>query len=125
MNKVPVSVVVIAKNEEARIGECLRSVEGWAGEIVVVDDESTDGTLEIAKRHGAAVYRRKMDNEGAHRNWAYAQARQPWVLSLDADETVTEELKAEIAAAVTNTALDAFSIPMRNFVPNRRLSISR
>ena len=89
------SVVVITKNEEACIAECLESVK-WADEIIVVDDESTDKTIEIVKGFGAKVFVRKMDVEGTHRNWAYAQARNPWALSLDADESVTPELKIEI-----------------------------
>jgi len=116
MDKAPLSVVVIAKNEESNIDECFGSVYGWADEIVLVDDESTDRTVEIAKRYGATIYRRKMDNEGIHRNWAYAQAKNEWVLSLDADEKVTEELKEEISAALKGKEFHAFSIPLRNFI---------
>ncbi|MCX5681666.1 MAG: glycosyltransferase family 2 protein [Candidatus Omnitrophica bacterium] len=116
MNKLPLSVVVIAKNEEANIDECFKSVYGWADEIVLVDDESTDRTVEVAKRYGATIYRRKMDNEGIHRNWAYAQAKNEWVLSLDADEKVTEELKEEISQILPDTKFSAFSIPLRNFI---------
>jgi glycosyltransferase involved in cell wall biosynthesis len=116
MDKALLSVVVIAKNEEANIDECFQSVHGWADELVLVDDESTDRTVEIAKRYGATIYRRKMDNEGIHRNWAYAQAKNEWVLSLDADEKVTEELKAEISQTLPTTKFHAFSIPLRNFI---------
>src|SRR6185295_4335606 len=92
VNKVPLSVTILAKNEERNIAECLESVVNWADEVMVIDDESTDRTAELAQRSGAKVFRRKMENEGKHRNWAYAQARNEWVLSLDADETVTKEL---------------------------------
>ncbi len=120
MPKIPLSVVVITKNEEKNIGECLQSVQGWADEIVVVDDESQDKTLAIAKGFTDKIFQRRMDNEGRHRNWAYAQAKNEWVLSLDADEKATEELKAEIAEALknSNSPFHAFSIPLRNYIGN-------
>ena len=64
MGKVPVTVTVITKNEEKNIDECLSSVHGWADEIIVVDDESSDKTLERARRYTDRVFARKMDNEG-------------------------------------------------------------
>ncbi len=114
--KVPISVVVITKNEEANIDMCLGSVYGWADEIVIVDDESKDRTVELAQKYASKVFHRKMDNEGIHRNWSYAQAKNEWVLSLDADEYVTEELKAEIMTAIQNPEFQAYSIPLRNFI---------
>lgn len=116
MAKVPLSVVVIAKNEETNLDECFGSVKDWADEIVLVDDESTDGTVKVAERYGATIYHRKMDNEGIHRNWAYSKARNEWVLSLDADEKVTPELRDEIASALADTKFHAFDIPLRNFI---------
>jgi (heptosyl)LPS beta-1,4-glucosyltransferase len=101
MNKIKLSVVVITKNEEARIRACLESVK-WADEIIVVDDESTDKTVEVVKGFGAKVFVRMMDVEGTHRNWAYAQAKNEWVLSLDSDEQVTEELREEIGRVLAN-----------------------
>lgn len=114
--KISLSVVVITKNEEANIEECLGSVSHWADEIVVVDDESTDKTRDIARSFTDKVLLKKMENEGKHRNWAYAQAKNEWVLSLDADEKVTEELQQEISAAIRNTTFVGFSIPLRNFI---------
>ena len=116
MPKVPLSVVVITKNEEANIGECLGSVSGWADEIIVVDDESTDRTIEVVEDYADRIFHRKMENEGTHRNWAYSQARNEWVLSLDADEIATEELKKEISEVLLDTQFHAFSIPLRNFI---------
>ncbi len=111
------SVVVLTKNEESCIAACLESVK-WADEIIVVDDESTDKTVEILKQYNAKVFHRKMDIEGKHRNWAYAQARNSWVLSLDADETVTPELKIEIENVIQSDELAAYDIPLRNFIGN-------
>src|SRR4051812_28592792 len=103
MYKIPLSIVVITKNEERNIEECLSSVADWADEMVVVDDESSDRTVAMAQRLGAKIYHRKMDIEGVHRNWAYAQAKNEWVLSLDADEMVSPDLRDEITAKLPNT----------------------
>ncbi len=116
MDKIPLTVAVITKNEEANIADCLSSVRDWADEIVIVDDESTDQTVEIAKQYTDKIFHRKMDNEGRHRNWAYAQAKNEWVLSLDADESVTQELKEEISKTLSNTEFNSFSIPLRNYI---------
>ena len=113
----PFSVVVITKNEEKNIDDCLGSVSGWASEIVVVDDESTDKTIELARKYTDKIFSRKMDNEGRHRNWAYAQAQNEWVLSLDADEMVSPELREEITQALQNSNFfHSYSIPLRNYI---------
>jgi len=116
MAKIPLSLVVITKNEEENIVKCLESAYNWADEIVIVDDESTDQTVAIAEKYADRIFHRRMDNEGKHRNWAYAQAKNEWVLSLDADEYVTEELKEEISQAIKNPQFHAYSIPLRNFI---------
>ncbi len=72
-NKIPIAVVVITKNESDNIAACLESVS-WADELIVVDDESSDNTKDIAGRYTDKVYTRKMDVEGRHRNWAYSKA---------------------------------------------------
>ena len=114
---VPVTVVVITKNEEDFIEQCLASAKGWADEIIVVDDESTDRTVELAGKYADKVLERKMENEGRHRNWAYSQARNEWVLSLDADEYLTEELKDEIRQELEKgTEMQSFSIPLKTYI---------
>ena len=107
---------VITKNEEYAIGPCLASVKGWADEIILVDDESTDKTVEIAEKYADKIFHRKMDNEGIHRNWSYSQAKNEWVLSLDADEIATEELKKEIDEVLPQTEHAVLSIPLRMFI---------
>ena len=119
MGRVPVSVVILTKNEEENITDCIGSVAGWADEVIVVDDESTDKTREIAEKLGAKVLVRKMDIEGRQRNWAYQQAKNEWVLSLDADERVTEKLRGEIATVLSKQLeYNAFTIPRRNHIGN-------
>lgn len=124
MGKVPISVVVCTKNEEANMDMCLAPLKGWADEIVIVDDESTDRTVEIAKKYTDRIFHRKMDVEGVHRNWAYAQAQNEWVISLDADEYPTEELKEEIAGLFPNPEFQAYSVPLRNFIGSYQVRYS-
>ncbi len=115
---IPLSVVIITKNEEKNIEECLKTIQ-WANEIIVVDDQSSDSTIEIAHRYSTKIIQRKMDNEGRHRNFAYAQASNPWILSLDADERITPELKEEIEKVLSNGTTNAgFTIPRKNFIGN-------
>jgi len=106
-----ISVVVITKNEEANIGRCLASV-AWADEIVVLDSGSTDRTVEIAKRHTSQVYIDGWHGFGPQKNLALSYAKGDWVLSLDADEWVSDELALAMKAAACETSnFDAFSIP--------------
>ncbi|OGW83988.1 MAG: hypothetical protein A3C47_01255 [Omnitrophica bacterium RIFCSPHIGHO2_02_FULL_51_18] len=116
---IKLSVVVIAKNEESRIRECLQSVADWADEIIVLDDYSADKTSEIAKQFTPRVYQRAMDVEGKHRNYAYGLAKNEWVLSLDADERATPELRGEIGSLLNNNpSCNGYTIPRRNFMGN-------
>lgn len=118
-SKAPLSVVIITKNEAGRIRECLGSVASWAEEIIVLDDDSTDDTVSIAKSFTDKVFRRAMDIEGKHRNYAYSLASQPWILSLDADERVTPQLQVEIITLLTNgRTCNGYTIPRKNFVGN-------
>lgn len=116
VHRCPLSVVVLTRNEEARLADCLESVS-WVDETVVVDDESTDATVAIARRYTDKIFIRKMDIEGRHRNWAYAQAKNEWVLSLDADERVTPELQEEIKRVLRdNPQEEGFTVPIRNYI---------
>jgi len=119
MNKISLSVVIITKNEEKNIEDCIKSVYGWVDEIIIVDDESQDRTREIAKKYTDKIFIRKMDIEGKHRNWAYSRARNGWVLSLDADERVTKELQEEIKRLFEEgPKFEGYTIPRRNYIGN-------
>ncbi len=117
MDKAPVSIVIIAKNEEKRLEDCLKSA-AWASEIVILDDMSTDRTVELARRYTDKIYQRAMDIEGRQRNFAYSKATQPWVLSLDADERVTPELAQEIRNVCSNgkNFHVCYAIPIKTFI---------
>lgn len=94
------SAVIITRNEEANIGACLASL-AFAGEIIVVDNASTDATPQLARAAGAHVHHTPdWPGFGAQKNRALALATRPWVLSIDADERVTPELRDAILAVV-------------------------
>ncbi len=90
-----VSAVIITKNEQANIGRCLDSV-AWADEIVVVDSGSTDDTCQIAAEKGALVYEIDWTGYGPAKAFGVEKASGRWILSVDADEEVTPELREEI-----------------------------
>lgn len=90
------SICIITLNEEHNLPRLLRSVEGLAEEIVVVDSGSTDRTVEIARAAGARVLGRTWINYGEQKNFAASQASEDWILFLDADEEASEELRASL-----------------------------
>ena len=104
------SVIVITKNEAHAIGKCLESVS-WADEIIVVDSGSTDGTVKIGESFGAKVHVTDWPGFGPQKNRALDLATGEWVLSLDADEIVSPELKAEILETLSKGDADAYSLP--------------
>ena len=92
------SVVIIAKNESHNLPRCLQSVQTVADEVIVVDSDSTDGTPELAESLGARVFQRSFTTYADQKNWATSKATQPYILSLDADESVSEALLADLRA---------------------------
>lgn len=108
MNKL--SVILITKNEILNIRDCLESV-AWADEIIVVDSGSRDGTPEVCRELGAKVYEHDWPGFGVQKNRALAYASHEWVLSIDADERVTPELRAEIENILQTAQADGYDIP--------------
>ncbi|RTZ60502.1 MAG: glycosyltransferase family 2 protein [Gammaproteobacteria bacterium] len=107
------SAIVITLNEENNLGACLRSL-AFADEIVVADCGSTDRTVEIATELGARVVSGKWTGFGPFKRWAAEQASHDWILSLDADETITPELQASIISALNHPEHGAWLLPRRN-----------
>ena len=91
------SVVIITHNEEQNIGRCLDALKGLADEIIVVDSFSTDKTVEICETYGCRVIVREFKGYVDQKQFAVNEAKNNWILSLDADEVITEGLKTEIA----------------------------
>lgn len=108
------SVAIIAYNEERNLAACLRSV-AWAGEIVVVDNGSTDRTCEIAHGAGARVLTvPDWPGFGPQKNRALDACTGDWILALDADERVEEPLRLEIERALAQATFDVYAMPRRS-----------
>lgn len=102
------SVVIITFNEEKNIGRCLESIQGIADDVVIVDSFSTDATESISKKYNVNFISRKWEGYSATKNFANAQAKYDWVLSLDADEALSEELKKSILKAKEGKELKTY-----------------
>ncbi|MEY4769181.1 MAG: hypothetical protein RL637_1820 [Pseudomonadota bacterium] len=105
------SVIIITKNESAMIERCLQSVN-WADEIIVLDSGSEDNTVEICRRYTEKVFQTDWRGFGVQKQRALSLANGNWILSIDADEYVTTELKTEIQQAIIhNSQINGFYIP--------------
>ena len=113
LSRQPFSVVVITKNAAAQLAACLESA-AFADEIVVVDSDSNDGTAELAARHGARVLQKEWLGFGPQKQFAVQAARHDWVLCLDADERVSETLRASILAVLAAPAAQAYMMARCN-----------
>lgn len=113
------SVVIIAGNEEKNIKDCLESVK-WADEIVVIDSESMDRTREIAGNYTKKIFVKKWEGFAEQRKFSIEKASYNWVLSIDADERVSPELKIEIKEVLKdNNRKSGYRIPFENFFLNK------
>ena len=106
--QVPVTVVIPTFNEEKLIAQAITCAK-FANEVLVIDSYSTDGTVEIAKELDCTVLQRKFDNFSNQKNYAISQAKNDWILVLDADEYLTYELRKELIDAVKDPEHIAFS----------------
>jgi len=105
---VRISAVIISLNEERNIGRCLDSLKDVADEIVVVDSYSSDRTEEICRSHHTVFIRHRFVGYIEQVNWAILQASSPYVLCLDADEALTDQLKASILQVKDKWTHDGF-----------------
>ncbi len=121
MLKTTLSVAVISFNEEDNIERTLKSIVDMADEIVVVDSHSTDKTREIALSYGAKVFIEDWKGYINQKNSALEKCKGDWILCLDCDEVVTEELKDEIIRAIDTTKIDGYFINRRTVYLNKEL----
>lgn len=117
--RATIAAVTITKNEERNIAACLETLK-WVDEMIVVDAQSTDRTVELAKACTSRVHVRPWPGYGPQKNFAMDQATADWVLIVDADERVTDELREEILALLKESgSAAAYRIPRRNFYYGR------
>mgnify|MGYP000378857292 CR=1 FL=1 len=114
MNEIKLSVVIITYNEEKNIERCIKSVIDIADEIVIVDSFSTDKTKEICLKYNVKFIEHKFDGHIEQKNFAITQAKYPYILSLDADEEISLELKEEIKKVKQNWRYDGYYIRRLN-----------
>ena len=124
MTRLPISVCLVVGNEAHRIRPALDSVKDWTSELILaIDDKVTDGTDKIAKSYGARVFSQPWRGHAAHRNFASAHATHSWLLAIDADEVVSEQLRDEIIAALQSHGEGvppaAYSFPRLSFFCGR------
>lgn len=113
------SVVISAFNEEKNIGDCIESVKEISDEIIVVDNSSSDKTSQVAQNLGAKVFHQENDPKkiDLQKNFGFSKARGDWILSLDADERVTEKLANEIIRVISvDSDAVGYHIPRKNII---------
>ncbi len=120
MEKVPLAVAIITKNEEENLRQCLQSIS-FAGQIVVIDSGSTDATLSIAAEFGCEIYSEAWRGFGPQKQLAIEKCCQPWILVLDADERIPFDTANIIKKIVTDSNVKeaGFSFPRKNYFQGR------
>jgi glycosyltransferase involved in cell wall biosynthesis len=119
-NRNKISVTIITGNEEENIVECLESVK-WADEIILVDSESKDKTVELAATFTEKIFIRKWEGYAAQKKFAMEKAANEWVLSVDADERVTKELAEEILSEDLSR-YDGYKIRRENYFIGKQIT---
>ncbi len=124
---VPVSILILTKNEEINIERCIQAVS-WSDDIVVFDSFSDDRTVELSEKLGARVIQREFDNWSAHQNWGIENIRfkHPWVYYTDADEMCDDQLRGELEALDSlGGEYSAFQVRRKDFFMGRWLKRSQ
>lgn len=116
---VQISAVIIARNEEENLKKSLPKLS-WCDDIVVVDDYSTDNTSAVAASFGCKVFQRHFDGYGTQKQFAVSKARHQWILNIDADEVLSDELVREIQGLDANAGkYSGYTIPIRHVFMGR------
>lgn len=112
-----ISFYVITHNEEHNIARCLQSIKDIADEIILVDSFSNDRTVEIAKKFSAQIYKKKYEyDQSIQRNFAISKSSFDWILTIDADETLSIPLKKAIRALVKSNEQDGYWFSRRHYL---------
>ncbi len=110
MEKLPLSVAIITYNEEENIERTLKSIKDIAAEIIIVDSFSKDKTVEIAKRYDVKIYSEEWKGHIEQKNSALEKCSEKWILSLDADEVLSDELRKNILETIKIEKYDGYFI---------------
>ena len=121
MNNIKLSAVIITLNEEKNIQDCIDSVKDVADEIVIVDSFSTDKTEEICRNSGVQFFQHAWEGYGQQKNWGNAQASYDYILSLDADERLSDGLKENILKIKQDWQYDVYSFNRLTYFHNRKI----
>src|SRR5436309_13616082 len=116
-----ISVVIICKNEEEEIGRCLQSLRGLTDDIVVLDNGSTDNTKNIVRDAGVRLVEEGWEGFGKTKNKATTFAKYDWILNLDADESIDDELKTSLLRQDLQNDNEVFQIKFKNFLGDKYL----
>jgi glycosyltransferase involved in cell wall biosynthesis len=116
---MPLSVVIITKNEAHIIGTTLQSLQGLTDDFIIVDSGSTDTTIEICKKFNATIIETTWDGYGQNKNKGIDAAKYNWILNLDADEAIDAELKAAIMQLELNDEETVYNFKFKNFFCNK------
>jgi glycosyltransferase involved in cell wall biosynthesis len=122
--KNKISVVITTKNSEETLGITLKSVTGLADEIVLVDNYSSDHTVDIAKKYRAKIFYFKPQHQGRHLRFAISKAKYKWILLLDSDEELSSLLKKEIKNLLKKNLIskyDGYLIPFQSYLFRRKI----
>ena len=117
MKKIPLSVFIICENEEDRITLVLESIKDLANEIIIIDSGSTDGTLELAKAYTDKIYHKDWEGFGAQKKYGESLCQNDWILNLDADEVLLEDVKESIRLVFglpENKRASSYSLDIRH-----------
>lgn len=120
-----ISAVILAKNEEKNIKECIESLK-WTNEIILIDDNSNDQTADLAEKAGILVYRRSLNSDfSSQRNFGLQKASSDWVLFLDADERISPSLQFEIENLISQGEMaekfDGYFVKRSDFIFGKKL----
>jgi len=116
-----ISAIIITYNEESNIEECLKSIS-WVDEIVIVDSGSTDNTEQICKKYTKSFYFQEWFGYGPQKQFALGLAKNQWILSIDADERVTPELRNDLENILKNEdTISGYFIPRENYYLGKKI----
>ena len=120
-NKNSITVLIHSYNDEKNMQECIKSAKLLSDDIVVVDTESTDKTVEIAKKNGANIFSfPQLQYVEPSREFGIEQVKKDWVFILDTDERVTKELADEIHRAIKSTEFTSYKVPRKNIYGGKK-----